>query len=101
MTDKIMLTEDNLETISGGSETQWNEALAYLQQYILRTDPGYFKNPESPRLIEFARWMHDNIPGYTGAAVSRDDNGENDYFFAGRRLMSHAEFMKFLKANYN
>ena len=55
MTDKIMLTEDNLETISGGGETQWNEALAYLQQYIFRTDPGYFKNPESPRLVEFAR----------------------------------------------
>ena len=55
MTDKIMLTEDNLETISIGGETQRNEALAYLQQYILRTDPGYFKNPESPRLVEFAR----------------------------------------------
>lgn len=97
MTDKIRLTEENLESISGGNEAEWDEVTGYVQSYVLKTDPGYFRNPDDPKPIESARWLYRNLPGFDGAAIGQSDTSDNSYFFVGKSPMTHAEFMDYLK----
>lgn len=100
MTGKNRLTEENLESISGGNEAQWDEVIGYVQSYVLKTDPGYFRNPDDPKPIESARWLYKNVPEFDGAAIGQSDTSGNSYFFVGKSPMSHNEFMEYLKSNY-
>ncbi len=99
MTDKIRLTEENLESISGGNEAEWDEVLSLVQSHVLKTDPDYFRDPHDPKPIESARWIYRNLPGFDGAAIGSGDLTDNDYFFTDKSPMKHAEFMEYLKNN--
>ena len=95
--NRTILTQEECENISGGSQNQWNEVEEYIKKYIRTHHPEAVRDPENIRQSEIVKFMHFNLPDYNGAAVPETEERENDYFFFSGKILSHAEFMAFLR----
>ena len=96
--NRRILSAEECESISGGGPTQWNEVQDYIRKYIRAHCPEAVHDPQNIHDGEVAKFMAENLPGYNMASIGKVEERENHYFFSSeKRILSHAEFMEYLR----
>ena len=92
-----LLNPEECEDISGGGPSQWNEVQDYIRKYIQAHCPEAVHDPQNIHPGEIAGFMAHNLPDYHLASVGKVEERENQYFFSSGKILSHDEFMAYLR----
>ena len=95
--NRKLLSPEECADISGGGPSQWNEVQDYIRRYIQAHCPEAVHDPQNIHPGEIAGFMAHNLPDYHLASVGKVEERENQYFFSSGKILSHDEFMAYLR----